>query len=313
VDNNLTVISRNSLLAQAQSEQFINHYKNSYLKDSYDGKNISLIFTESLGDRFRDKWDEFINSHKDPALATKRKWIFELEEAIVSGNADIAIHSGKDLPYEVHPATSLLPILLRENPHDILIKAEKKLPDAPRLGTGSLRRKTQLLKIFPNSTIIPIKGNITTRIEKLFSENRLDGIILAQAGLTRAGIKVDNYQIFSSIQMVPAVNQGILVAQFRNDNSSVRNILNSFVDKSVYAVWLAERTCVKVLKASCNTALGVYCKLLNENTLLIQARVVSLDGKNQIEVFLEGDIEQAENIGINIAQKLLNAGGGNFL
>jgi hydroxymethylbilane synthase len=307
----LKLLTRDSDLAVTQSTE---------VKKSIEGRfpdlTVELHSTKAIGDTYRDVWEEFIKDRVDTFTINKRKWIFELEESIANGMYDIAVHSGKDLPYNIKEGTSLIPVLKREDPYDVLITEKGvsfyELSAGAVIGTGSLRRKAQILFNRKDLVLKNLKGNVPTRLRKVYQEKLFDGIVIAAAGLKRLKVMDPSmYRFvytFTDREMVPAVNQGILVAQYKTGNKEVESILSALCDEETFAMWNAERRCVEMLQASCETALGVHAVVTDEKKLKIVARGVSTDGEKNIEKIVIGDLKEAQELGEALASALIAGG-----
>lgn len=278
---------------------------------------------------------------QDANIKDKKMWVSEIEEAIVRGAIDFAIHSSKDVPSDIDSETDLLPLLTREYPDDVFISRDSILefetsnvsnnqnkakieyfslhdlcPNAS-IGTASIRRKSQILHHRADVRIEELRGNINTRLQKLSTNKTLDGIILARVGLIRLGVNIC-YKIIPQSIMLPAVNQGIIVAQFKKSNKEIENVLREFVSHSLFAIWQAERQCVQELKADCHSAIGIFAKIstwqhscseiYNNAELKLTARILNQNGSEQIEATLVGDEDQSKELGISLAH-MLNARG----
>ena len=206
----------------------------------------------------------------------KKDWIIELEEQLLSKKIDFAVHSAKDVPIDIEPETTVMSITKRACPRDAFIfsdklkslniKSIKDLPKNARIGTSSLRRSSQLLSTRDDLEIIPIRGNVRTRISKIELEN-LDAVILANAGLERLDIKADLY--ISKEEILPAMCQGTLCVQFLTERNDLTNIFKQIEDKETKFSFLFEREVVKELNADCSSALGVYIEDGNYNIRVI--------------------------------------------
>jgi len=204
----------------------------------------------------------------------------------------------------------------REDPRDAFVgkarsgAALQKFSDlrpGSRLGTSSLRRQAQLIRAVPEVNIVPHRGNITTRIEKLDASETLEGIVLACAGLLRIGVPRDRFEPLSIAAMMPAVNQGILVAQVLQSNAAVKEKISLISRPEVEQVFLAERSCIAALHADCHSSVCSYAEL-RDGRLHLSARVLSPDGVVALESNGEGDLKNATGIGVEVAQHLLSQG-----
>jgi hydroxymethylbilane synthase len=307
----LRLLSRESDLAKVQA-----HSVQVALQKINPDVTVEIHYTKTLGDKYRHKWEAYLAEHGETEENTKRKWTFELEEALAHHECDIALHSGKDIPYKIKHSTTLTPVLERETARDVLISKNNEnlaeLPFGAIIGTGSLRRRAQLLRLRPDLTIKLIRGNVPTRLEKLRlgtgKEGKLDAIVLAEAGLRRLEIFDETMHPFSIAEFVPAMNQGLLVAQHRTDDTTVATLLADLSTPAVKSIWMAERTCVEILEASCDTALGVV-SWTEKDQIYILARGLSKDGTQCLEEMQVSGISlSAFELGKNIAHSLMKKG-----
>lgn len=255
-------------------------------------------------------------------VGDKKDWILEIEEAVANGAVDLAIHSAKDVPVDIHADTQLLPFGERELSLDAFIGQKglsavssveqlkcyaKQRPGEIKIGTSSLRRRAQLLRLFPGAQVVEHRGNVPTRLDKLERDESLFGILLAAAGLRRLGLeKVITYQ-FSPAELMPAFNQGILAVQFHRHRQDIHDLLQAFVHPETKAVWGAERECIRVLEADCNSAVCVYGEV-SKNKLAVSGRVLSHDGLQIVEEHIFGEPGQAVQLGEQLGEKLIKAG-----
>lgn len=251
----------------------------------------------------------------------KKAWIDGLENAIAKGDIDFAVHSGKDLPAEINSETALISILNREDPSDCFIgKLDpetgkrfrfSELSVGDLVGTSSIRRSSQLKQAVPGIVTIDHRGNINTRMHKLDSSDSLKGIILASAGVNRLGMKAEIEKIAYDF-MLPAVNQGILVAQYRKEDQLISEILRSISDKQVQQVFVAERRCIEILNADCKSAIGVLGEEL-EGQIKLSAKVI--DPNSNVNIFVSKMAKMGEELllGEQVAKELLVKGAKEFL
>ena len=243
---------------------------------------------------------------------------------MVSGEIDLAVHSAKDVPIDIDARTQLVPVLARANCRDVLLLKNatsltggkeylSELPAGSSIGTASLRRKAQLLKLNPGLSIVPLRGNVPTRIKRLEESDSLSGVVLAAAGLER--LKLDTpYSISLTVdEMLPAVGQGILVVQLLKDRGALLDVVRQLEDGDCSAVWAAERACVNCLGADCGSSVGVYAHLITNGQLHIEGRVCSPDGRHVISEVVTGVAEDAIQLGVDLAQKLLERGAEEYL
>lgn len=271
------------------------------------GHETEIVEIKTVGDRKQGTAAAKFGDKKD--------WVYELELALLSKEIDIAVHSGKDVPGNIEAGTKLAPALKRESPFDVFIgkienstriKIEQVSTNAV-IGTASLRRKAQLLKSRPGLSVVDHRGNVPTRLEKLDNSQELSGIILAESGLTRLGLTNVQWQRLPLELMVPAMNQGILCVQFREADNDLPKIIDQLSDRDTKIAWLAERGCVSVLDADCNSAVGVFAQAIGDRVKVV-ARVLLPNGERCIDAQRDGAATDAAEVGLALGQELLNRG-----
>ncbi len=300
----LRLLTRESALALTQA-----NLVKAALEQAQSGLTVELRPVKALGDKYRDRWEEFARTN-DRAALTKRKWTFELEEAIANGEAELAVHSAKDLPLEIRAETALLPVLQRADPRDVFIgKHDRfaKLPDGARIGTDSKRRRAQLLRLRPALQVVPHDGNVPTRLAKLDASTTLDGIVLAAAGLARLGLTRPMTDYFAPAEFVPAAHQGMLAAQYHAGNAWLAGLLQQISDVHTHTAWLAERAAIVALEADCETAIGAWARVEGAQLHLL-VRGLAPDGSRSIEEQASAPLAEAESLGQRVAETLLQRG-----
>jgi hydroxymethylbilane synthase len=324
----LTMGTRGSPLALAQSRQVARA-----LEAAHPGLRIDENIIRTTGDKQQGA--------SLPSIGGKGVFTLEIEAALLDGTIDFAVHSLKDLPPDLPDGLCLACIPKRESSADAYLlspnlrqiteeeradeRAEAKrsggkspsfpmLPPGARVGTSSLRRAAQLLHYRPDLKIVDIRGNIDTRIRKLDegSVENFDAIVLARAGLNRLGI--NRGLRLKEGKIAPAPGQGALAIEARRDDKRVLDVLQSLEDDSTRAQIVAERACMKALGAGCSTPFGARASVHPPSEISMRAVVLSPDGKQRIFVEVERHaIEDAENVGLQAANKLLEAGAGALL
>lgn len=245
----------------------------------------------------------------------KKDWIYELELGILSGAFDLVIHCAKDIPSDIEVGTEVLPILTREIPLDVFVGeiidgrriTFSELKKGSRVGTASLRRKACLLRLRPDIEVVEHRGNVNTRIEKLDANPGLSGIVLAAAGLKRLGLESLSKETFSSDEILPAVNQGMLAAQFLSKRNDIREILTKLGNPEVYTTWKAERTVVDLIKGDCKSSVGIF-STVSGSQLELSARVMLPDGSKCVEVQEIGLTKDPVALGEKVANLLIEKG-----
>lgn len=235
----------------------------------------------------------------------------ELEEGLLSGKIDIAVHSLKDMETVLPKNLIVGAVLEREDPRDVLVapkaKTLQKLPKGASLGTSSVRRAALVKILRPDLVIKPLRGNIATRLAKVTS-GELDAAILAMAGLKRLGMETLATEIFDADSFIPAVGQGIIAVECKEDNSVMRDMLQKINHAPTYIAATAERSMLAALDGSCRTPIGGFAKI-DGDKLHIDAIVASNDGTKHVKATKTGALKNAVTIGKEIAMELLANGG----
>lgn len=299
---NLVIGTRGSKLALWQAEHVAR-----MIAGKYPDMKVELRHIVTTGDKILDV----------PLAKIGGKGLFtkELEHAMLSGEIDLAVHSMKDMPTELPEGLMLAAVTKRADPGDALISPRygelDNLPLGARIGTSSLRRKAQLLHYRPDLCICDLRGNLNTRMSKLETGD-LDAIVLAVSGLVRLGWEEKISQILPQHICLPAVGQGALAIETRSADLTVREIV-SFVDHPATAtVVTAERSYLKEVEGGCQVPLGVYGTLTGDS-LFLSAVILSADGRQKIEDRISGPAAEAAVLGVELAKRMLAAGGREIL
>lgn len=235
----------------------------------------------------------------------------EIEEALLAGHIDLAVHSLKDLPTDSPEGLDIAAIPARENPHDALIgSALPQLPSGARIGTSSQRRSAQLLLLRPDLVIEPIRGNVDTRIRKV-KEGQYAASLLAVAGLRRLGLEQEIAQIFSTQEMCPAPGQGALAVQTRTQGDA-SDICGRLDDAATRQAVTCERALLAALGGGCQLPVGALAETQG-SSLLVSAIIISPDGGKVVRANSQGDATQARELGEAVAADLLARGGSEIL
>ena len=291
----LVVGTRGSNLALVQTNWVVDQ-----LKKENPGVEFEIKIIKTKGDLIKDLPLDKIG---DKGLFVK-----EIEKSLLDGEIDMAVHSMKDMPSYLPEGLKFAHSPKREDPRDALIfkegyKSLDDLPQGARIGTGSKRRKYQLLKHRPDLEIVPIRGNIETRIKKIETE-KLDGVVLAASGLRRAGLddKID-YYIPTDI-MLPAPAQGILALEIREDDKETEKIIDSIKDNITKVQIDAERGFLIGVNGSCHIPMGAYCEVDGEK-ITLTGLYGDGDGKKIVIQSKEGTLADAQKIGYELAKSVL--------
>ncbi|MEV0667096.1 hydroxymethylbilane synthase [Actinomadura luteofluorescens] len=231
-----------------------------------------------------------------------------LRDKVLSGEVDFAVHSLKDLPTSETPGIALAATPARDDPRDALCGPAKlaDLPRGARIGTGSPRRVAQLRALRPDLEIVPIRGNADTRLRKV-TDGELDAVVLAHAGLKRIGRLDAVSEVFDPDQMLPAPGQGSLALECRADRDDLRALLGAIDDAPTRRAVTAERTVLAVLEAGCSAPVGTYAAEVDER-LHLTATVAAYDGSRQVRLSASGHPDAAEQLGRDLADRLLAQG-----
>lgn len=303
----LIIGTRGSKLALWQAQ-----WVKAELERLHIGLKIELNIIKTTGDKILDV----------PLAMVGGKGLFvkEIEEALISGEADIAVHSIKDVPV-VFPTGLILPVICKRHiPNDALIlKGTDKiikdafinLPKGARLGTSSLRRSCQLLNIRPDLNIMQLRGNVDTRLRKL-DQGDYDAIILAGAGLSRLGHEDRITELLSFDTSLPAIGQGAIGIECRDGDSKILDLIATLNHYESGICVNTEREFLKRLEGGCQIPIAAHAALDN-GKVTIDGLVGSVDGKTIIRERISGDVSNHEEIGINLAERLLDKGAGEIL
>jgi len=248
-------------------------------------------------------------------IGGKGVFVKEIEEALLAGTIDMAVHSMKDVPVEIPAGLSIAVTPEREDPRDVLISKDNRkieeLPQGARLGTGSLRRGFQLQNLLPDIKIVPLRGNLDTRIRKIDTEN-LAGVIVAASGLKRMGWSERISQYLPVELMLPAVGQGALGLELRADDGETANIVSFLHHETTWLEVGAERAFLRKLGGGCRLPIAAYAMRRGEQ-LLLRGLVGGMDGRVMIRDEVTGPVETGKTLGETLAEKILSRGGGKLL
>lgn len=298
----LRIATRKSPLALWQAEHVADR-----LRSAHPELRVELVKMVTRGDKILDA----------PLAKVGGKGLFvkELEQGMLEGAADIAVHSMKDVPAELPEGLHLSAILAREDPRDALVSRRfpglEALPAEARLGTSSLRRQCQIKRRFPRSEIIPLRGNVGTRLEKLETEG-LDAIILATAGLIRLGMGDRITQTLTPEDSLPAVGQGAIGIESRVEDEEVNRLVAVLGDPDTADCVTAERGFNHRLNGGCQVPIAGYAEL-RKGRIWLRGLVASPDGTRMVQGEIEGPRAEAALLGAALADRLLDQGAGLIL
>lgn len=253
-----------------------------------------------------------INLEEDISrIGGKGIFVKEIEQSLLSGETDIAVHSMKDMPSALPDGLVTGSVLRREDPRDVFVSADgrtlEQLRGKGRVGTGSIRRRAQLLFRFPDLEVVPIRGNVDTRLKKIFSEN-LDGIILAAAGLNRLGLSERITQHLAQDYMVPAPCQGIIAAECREDDTETRNFLSAIAHPNTETMAIFERSFVETFGGNCQIPLGCFAQV-HLGKISADSVFVDMEESAVFRNSWECNAENAEREGCLMAEELMKRAG----
>jgi hydroxymethylbilane synthase len=293
--------TRASLLALAQA-----NWVKSKLEESHPGIQVNLVHIKTTGDKLDIPLFE---------MGGKGLFVKEIEDALLRGAVDLAVHSAKDLPALIPGGLTLMAFPEREDPRDVLISREGKrwgdIPAGGGGGTGSLRRRAQLLHLRPDLEIIPMRGNLDTRIKKL-STLQLDAVVLASAGLRRLnwGDRISDY--FEPEVMLPAIGQGVLAIEGRLGDERINRLVAPLNHYPTEASLTAERAFLRGLEGGCQVPIAGFAKV-ESGRLSLAGLVAGVEGHKVIRGRVEGPAANSEELGKQLAEELLAQGAGDIL
>ncbi|HST70640.1 MAG TPA: hydroxymethylbilane synthase [Solirubrobacterales bacterium] len=271
------------------------------------GSALALTQARWVADRLGGS--ELVEASSDGEPGDKSRFVRGVERALLAGEAELGVHSAKDLPGEMPEGLEIAAVPAREDPADVWIGAGDSLDDVPegaRVGTASLRRRAQLLAMRPDLRVEELHGNVDTRMRKL-EEGELDAIVLAAAGLRRLGREAEIGFAIPVERMVPAAGQGALALQVRLDDEATIDAAAAVNDLRAMRELTAERTVVALLEATCASPLGAHARVEGQR-IEIEAFVGLPDGSEWLRDRLEGEAEQPALAGAELVQRLLGAG-----
>jgi hydroxymethylbilane synthase len=298
----IRIATRGSRLALWQA-----HHVRDLLCAQDSSLEVELLIIKTEGDRILDT--------PLAKIGGKGLFIKELEQALLAGHADLAVHSMKDVPVELPPALHIAAVLRREDPRDCLVARDgatlATLPAAAIVGTSSLRRRSQLLCQRPDLALRDLRGNVTTRLDKLL-HGEFDGIVLAAAGLKRLELAAHVTEYFSSAQILPAVGQGIIGIECRRADGRMAGLLAPLEDALARDALCAERALNETLQGGCQVPIAGHARIEGE-ALHLEGLVASLDGREQVRAARHGRRADAAALGHELGRHLLDRGAARIL
>jgi hydroxymethylbilane synthase len=298
----LRIGTRGSALALWQAK-----WVRSQLLTGHQDLDVDLLTIKTMGDKILDV----------PLAKVGGKGLFvkEIEEALLDGRADLAVHSVKDMPAELPAGLQLAVMPPREDARDALVsrngKALAHLPRAARIGTSSLRRTAQLYHLRPDLKVGTLRGNVDTRLRKLQTED-LDAIVLAAAGLKRMELSHVITEYLTAEQMLPAVGQGALGIETRVDDPFTNHMVATLAHQPTMTTVTAERAFLRRLEGGCQVPIAAHASL-DGDEIIITGMVSDLEGQRLIRQELRGESHGAETLGDRLAAEILEAGGAEIL
>jgi len=294
---NIKIGTRGSKLALWQA-----NWVKSALISTNPSLSVDLIIIKTKGDKILDV----------PLAMVGGKGLFvkEIEEALLDGRIDLAVHSMKDMPAEIPQGLCIGAVPERETPNDVLISKNgllfSELVNGSRIGTSSLRRSAQLRHARPDIVILPLRGNLDTRLKKLETEN-MDATILAAAGVKRLNYESRITEYLDENIMLPAVGQGALCIEIRENDAEIEPIVTALDHQKTRSAVVGERAFSNCLEGGCQVPIAAYGKI-EKNILTLCGLVADIDGKTILKKTLSGPVEQSESIGVKLADNLISMG-----
>lgn len=291
--------TRGSALARWQADWVADHLRQM-------GVEVELVLITTQGD-----------AKTGPIGAIGGQGVFtkEIQRALLDERVDLAVHSLKDLPTDPVEGLQLAAVPPREDPGDVLVsnlvEDVESLSEGARVGTGSLRRRAQLLHARPDLQILDIRGNVDTRLRHL-DEGKYDAIVLAAAGLNRLGFESRIRQVIPKRWMLPAIGQGALGLETRAADANTRAAVAKLDDPATHASVVAERALLATLRGGCLAPIGAWGRVA-DNRLQLDAVVLDPDGVNRLATRQTGSPEEAEDVGRRAANELLEQGAGQLI
>ncbi|MCH8878509.1 MAG: hydroxymethylbilane synthase [Planctomycetes bacterium] len=298
----LVIGTRGSKLARTQTEWVADR-----LRKAHKTLAIEIKVVRTTGDRDQ--------STPLPAIGSKGLFTQELDQELLDGKIDCAVHSMKDLPTDLPDGITILAVPDREQPHDVLISREGlrflELPRGATVGTGSIRRRAQLRCIRDDLEYADIRGNVDTRITKL-THGDYQAIILAAAGLRRLGLEEQITEMFEPSVVLPAVGQGALAITGRKGDKTTRDTLRPIGDLNTRRSVTSERAFLSVLGGGCHVPIAAHARVTGRQ-LQLEGLVIAPDGTARVRDRITGPAKDAAMLGVQLGERLLKLGAGSIL
>ena len=284
------------------------------LLKTHAGIDCEIVVIKTSGDRLAEA--------PLSEIGGKRLFVKEIEDSLLAGEIDLAVHSSKDLPAVLPPGLTLGAVLPREDPRDAVVlpagrhassvdEVKALVGPAPKIGTSSVRRIAQLIALFPHARFEPIRGNLDTRLRKLDSGD-YDALVLAAAGLRRLQHAHRISTALPADVCVPAPGQGIIAIEIRDDDRRARELVSTINDALASVALDAERAVVTRLGGGCQMPIGAYATVEGE-TMTLTAIVIALDGSREVRATVAGSVHEPGAVGIRVADSLLARGADTIL
>jgi hydroxymethylbilane synthase len=297
--------TRASQLALTQSQQVADALT------AASGAAVELVHVSTYGDRSTEAITQ---------LGGTGVFVSALRDALHAGTVDLAVHSFKDLPTAPAPGLTVAAVPRREDPRDVLVARDGltlgELPPGSRIGTGAPRRMAQLRALGLGLEVVPIRGNVDTRMGRVTSGD-LDAVVLARAGLARLGRMSAVTEVLDPIQVLPAPAQGALAVECRSDDTRVLALLAALDDPAARACVAAERAVLTALEAGCSAPVAAHAELTEAEDgsaeLWLRASVTAIDGSDAVRDSISGPAAEAESLGRQLAAELLDRGAASLM
>jgi hydroxymethylbilane synthase len=298
----LRIGTRGSKLALAQST-----WVKERIEAAHPDVTVTLTRIQTTGDRVLDSALSKIGG--------KGLFVKEIEEALLRKEVDLAVHSMKDVPGDLPPELELSAYPEREDPRDALVCTHARslgdLPGGASVGTGSLRRSSQLLHLRPDLRVVPLRGNVDTRLRKLATGD-FQAIVLAVAGLKRLGLFSATCHLVPPEEVLPAIGQGALGLETRKADHGTQGVIRFLNHPETETTVRAERAFLKTLGGGCQVPIACHARLEKED-LMLEGMVAELDGSRVVRERMRGAGSRPEELGVGLAERLLSMGAGGIL